>query len=67
MAAGRALSGLGKHALEGLIEHAKALGVVLPSDAEDSGTEPTRETLTEVLRALSKNYFPALSPTRTPK
>jgi phospholipase C len=61
-ALGKAISGLGKNMGQGIIEHAREIGVELPHQLDESDTEITPELITEVLRDIALNYFPLLAP-----
>src|SRR6478752_3302878 len=60
---GRALSGLAKHLIPGLIAHAQELGVSLPPGFEDPSTEadPPPADVVRLFRGACLNYFPALA------
>ena len=58
---GRAVSGLGKGVVPGLVAHAKSRGIALPPEAEDpDGLVP--RAVVDLLRVLGHHYFPALAP-----
>jgi phospholipase C len=60
---GRALSGLAKHLIPGLIAHAQELGVSLPPGFEDPNTQadlPPADVV-RLFRGACLNYFPALA------
>ena len=65
-ALGKALSGLGKGMGQGLIEHARALGVQLPPQLDDPSAELTPQLIVEVLRDVSWHFFPRLAPDAGP-
>jgi phospholipase C len=56
------LSGLGKSMGHGIIEHARELGLELPSQLDDPVAEPTPEDIIEVFRQVAGHYFPLLVP-----
>jgi phospholipase C len=58
----RGLSGLGKSMGEGLIEHARELGVKLPPQLDDPDAEITLEAIIDVIRDIAWHYFPLLAP-----
>jgi hypothetical protein len=49
----------------GIIEHARELGLELPSQLDDPAAEPTPEDVIEVLGHLAGHYFPLLAPDST--
>ncbi len=61
-ALGNGLSGLGKNMGQGLIEHARELGLELPSQLDDRAAEPTSDDIIEVFRQVAWHYFPRLAP-----
>ena len=61
-ALGNGLSGLGKSMGRGIIEHARELGLELPSQLNDPAAEPTPEDIIEVFRQVAWHYFPLLAP-----
>jgi phospholipase C len=64
-ALGNGLSGLGKSMGHGIIEHARELGLELPSQLNDPTAEPTPEAIIQVFRQVAWHYFPRLSPKST--
>ncbi len=56
------LTGLGKNMGHGIIEHARELGLELPSQLDDPAAAPTPEDIIEVLRQVAGQYFPLLAP-----
>ena len=58
----RGLSGLGKSMGEGLIEHARELGVKLPPQLDNPDAEITPEVIIDVIRDIAWHYFPLLAP-----
>ena len=64
-ALGNGLSGLGKSMGHGLIEHARELGLELPSGLDDPAAEPTPADIIEVFRQVAGHYFPLLAPDKT--
>lgn len=56
------LSGLGKSMGRGIIEHARELGLDLPSQLDDPAAEPTPEDIIEAFRQVAGHYFPLLVP-----
>ncbi len=65
-ALGKALSALGKGMGQGLIEHARALGVQPPPQLDDPSAEPTPQLIVGVLRDVSWHFFPGLAPDAAP-
>jgi phospholipase C len=62
------LSGLGRNMGHGIIEHARELGLELPSQLDDPAAAPTPQDIIEALRAFREvagHYFPLLAPDRT--
>ena len=59
---GKALSSLGKSMGQGLIEHARELGLELPPHLDDPAAEPTPQDIVDVLREVAWHYFPLLAP-----
>ena len=59
------LSGLGKTMGHGLIEHARELGIQLPSELNDPAATPQRADILQVLRQIAGQYFPLLAADRT--
>ena len=45
----------------GLIEHARELGVQLPSQRNDPAATPQRADILQVLRQIAGRYFPLLA------
>jgi hypothetical protein len=64
-ALGNGLSGLGKNMGRGLIEHARELGLELPSRLDDPTAEPTPDDIIEAFTQVARHYFPLLAPDRT--
>jgi phospholipase C len=64
-ALGNGLSGLGKSMGHGIIEHARELGLELPSGLDDPAAEPTPADIIEVFRQVAGHYFPLLAPDKT--
>ena len=58
---GRAVSGLAKGMIPGLIAHAKEMGVPLPPEADDPNAELPPAMLVQLLRGAALHYFPALA------
>jgi phospholipase C len=58
-ALGNGLSGLGKSMGHGIIEHARELGLELPSRLDDPAAEPTPSDIVEVFRQVAWHYFPS--------
>jgi len=56
----KGLSGLGKSMGQGIIDHARGLGIDLPPQLDDPNAEITPEIIVEVLRDISWHYFPLL-------
>ena len=50
---------------EGIIEHARALGVELPPELDDPTTELTPPLIIDALRRVAWRYFPLLAPDGT--
>jgi hypothetical protein len=61
----KALSGLGRSMGQGVIEHARELGLELPPHLKDPGADPIPQDIIDVLRPLAGHYFPLLAPDRT--
>jgi phospholipase C len=61
-ALGKALSGLGNSMGQGIIEHARELGLELPPHLADPDAEPTPRDIVDVLREIAWHYFPLLGP-----
>jgi hypothetical protein len=61
-ALGDALSGLGTSMGQGIIEHALQLGLELPPQLDDPGPEITPRVIIDVLRQVTRHYFPLLAP-----
>jgi hypothetical protein len=59
------LSGLGVSMGHGIIEHARELGLELPSGLDDPASEPTAEDIIETFRQVPGHYFPLLAPDST--
>jgi len=45
---------------QGIIDHARGLGIDLPPQLDDPNAEITPEIIVEVLRDISWHYFPLL-------
>src|SRR5262249_49693980 len=61
----KGLSGLGKSMGQGIIEHARELGVELPPQVDDpAGITP--EIILDVLREVAWHYFPLLAAEAAP-
>jgi phospholipase C len=58
---GRAVSGLGKGLVRGLVAHAEEIGVRLPPGVDDPDADLPPATAVRVLRDISLHYFPALT------
>jgi phospholipase C len=60
---GRAVSGLGKALIPGLIAHAKEIGVSLPPGLDDPNAQADLPpaALVQLLRDVCLHYFPALA------
>jgi phospholipase C len=58
----KGLSGLGKSMGQGIIEHAKELGVELPARFDRDGTELGSDVILDVLAHVARHYFPGLAP-----
>jgi phospholipase C len=58
----KGLSGLGKSMGEGLLEHAKEVGVKLPPQHDNPDAEITPEVIIDVIRDIAWHYFPLLAP-----
>jgi phospholipase C len=58
---GRAISNLGTHIATGLIAFAKARRAPLPPQVADPATELTPALLAEVIRDVSRHFFPQLA------
>jgi phospholipase C len=65
-ALGNGLSGLGKSMGHGMIEHARELGLELPSQLDDPAAAPTPSDIVEVFRQVAWHYFPLLAPDERP-
>jgi phospholipase C len=61
-ALGKGLSGLGKSMGHGIIEHAREVGLKLPSELDDPAAEVTSEVIIDAFRHVSWHYFPLLAP-----
>ena len=61
-----ALSGLGNSMGQGMIEHARELGLELPPHLADPDAEPTPRDIVDVLREIAWHYFPRLAPDAGP-
>ncbi len=59
----KGLGGLGKTMAQGIVEHARELGLKLPPQAEDPNAELTPGEVIEVFREIAWHYFPGLKPT----
>jgi phospholipase C len=57
-----ALSGLGTSMGQGIIEHARQLGLELPPQLDDPDAEITPQIIVDVLRQVTRHYFPLLAP-----
>ena len=57
---GRAVSGLAKDLIPGLIAHAKEIGVPLPPGVDDPNDLPPAAVV-QLLRDVCLHYFPALA------
>ena len=57
---GRAVSGLAKDLIPGLIAHAKEMGVPLPPGVDDPNDLPPAAVV-QLLRDVCLHYFPALA------
>jgi phospholipase C len=62
VALGNGLSGLGKSMGQGIIHHARELGLELPSQLDDPAAEPTPQDIIEAFRRIAGHYFPVLAP-----
>ena len=58
------LSGLGKSMGQGIIEHARELGIELPAHI-DNPEEITAAMILDVLADVARHYFPGLAPDAT--
>jgi len=47
---------------QGIIEHARALGLELPPQLDNPDAELTPEVIIDVLREVAGHYFPLLAP-----
>jgi phospholipase C len=63
-ALGNALSGLGNSMGQGVIEHARELGLELPPQVDDPDAEITPDVIIDVLRQVAGHYFPLLAADR---
>ncbi len=63
---GRAVSGLAKALIPGLISHANELGLALPPGLDDPNTEPPPAALVGFLREICLHYFPGLEQQGSP-
>jgi hypothetical protein len=50
----------------GIIEHAREIGLRLPSQLDDPAAEVTAATILDVFRHVAWHYFPLLSPGAAP-
>ena len=66
-ALGKGLSGLGKSMGHGIVEHAREIGLRLPSELDDPAAEVTAAVILDVFRHLAWHYFPLLSPRPEPE
>jgi phospholipase C len=60
-----ALSGLGNSMGQGIIEHARGLGLELPPQLNDPNAEVTPQVIIDVFRQVAWHYFPRLAPDAT--
>ena len=58
----QALSGLGNSMGQGIIEHARELGLELPPELDDPNADLTPQLIIEVFRQVAGHYFPLLAP-----
>ena len=58
----QALSGLGNSMGQGIIEHARELGLELPPQLDDPNADLTPQLIIEVFRQVAGHYFPLLAP-----
>ena len=58
----QALSGLGNSMGQGIIEHARELGLELPQELDDPNADLTPQLIIEVFRQVAGHYFPLLAP-----
>jgi len=59
---GKALGYLGKDVAPGIIEHARQMGLKLPSQLDDPSAELTPQLIVEAIRDVAFHYFPRLAP-----
>ena len=58
----QALSGLGNSMGQGIVEHARELGLELPPQLDDPNADLTPQLIIEVFRQVAGHYFPLLAP-----
>ena len=57
----RAVSGLAKSLVPGLVAHAKGIGISVPAQADNPHAELAGDAVIRLVRDISKHYFPQLT------